>query len=259
MNWKLISVLFGIVLIQSELSHGNSQFPYSAEKPRTGNNSLRLGFSAIRCHSNLISTQPDVPLSFFQLPGFSAGVSLYQDLGKNFSLESGVLVSKRGYRTDHITFLPPESFHAELVENDNPYLTQTEIYSIDQYHFVDVPLILSYRKHFKKLSVELGAGGSAGFRLNESSTAYNYSTSEHFKNYNSSMPDTKVQWRFIARLGLEYMVSDYFSVRLDPIFQQDIVEFEPIYDFVANSSGATGRMYSYGLKIGLISNLSFKH
>lgn len=255
MDGNLKTVLVGMALVLTQLSFGSNDY-YTPRSKKDVGSKFRLGLSFLPSVTNYTSVSDPVHYTMNALPSFSGGVSFYKNLGNNISLESGLWLTRWSYQTEAITFLPPDLGH-NISPGNNPFLEENEVYAIDKYHFVESPLLLSYRKRMGRFALEIGGGASAAIRVYETSRAYDYTTGEHFQNYTNNALGQSIHFRWMARLGLEYCVSDFFAVRLDPIYMRDITSFEPAYDGVTNTSGSLGKLHDYGIKIGLISNLSF--
>jgi len=176
--------------------------------------------------------------------GFTAGFTLFFPLNNRFSIETGVLFSKKGEQTKELdlTFLNSPGGTIQPLSLSYNY----------HYHYLDIPLKLNYYI-LKKPSIFLSGGISTNLFLQEKLTSITKhsdgSTTINTEDVNSEM--NMINLAGIIGLGFEGEIlkigASNALIRIEPIFRHSIIS---IIDAPIN-----GFSYSFGINFGIIYNL----
>jgi hypothetical protein len=176
--------------------------------------------------------------------GFTAGFTLFFPLNNRFSIETGVLFSKKGEQTKELdlTFLNSPGGTIQPLSLSYNY----------HYHYLDIPLKLNYYI-LKKPSIFLSGGISTNLFLQEKLTSITKhsdgSTTINTEDVNSEM--NMINLAGIIGLGFEGEIlkigASNALIRIEPIFRHSIIS---IIDAPIN-----GYSYSFGINFGIIYNL----
>jgi hypothetical protein len=150
--------------------------------------------------------------------GYSAGLNIIFQVTKKFSLESGILFSKKGWNFtwDNLTF-------GDMIDPRYGFTYQTQQVGVTKgYEFqsIDIPLKINWTPGKKKFRFLAGVGCAASFNL----SGYRVigEKNEH-ESLNANIAEIGMLMSFNA--GAVYFINDHFSIRMLPEFQYLL--FEP--------------------------------
>lgn len=171
---------------------------------------------------------------------YSFGIySIYQ-LHKRLSLELGVYYANKGYKIDEIKFTT-----ATYLEND---WIGSVFYN---YRYIDVPLNINFYIINKKVKLFLSTGLNANILINEKTVIS--SDEVDVSSYNEINKPTRdnvapFNISFNGSLGLEYELSNHFTLRFQPHYQQFLTTIDTS-KWVNDEY--TVKLYNYGIRLGV--------
>lgn len=176
--------------------------------------------------------------------GYGFGASLFFDLSKDLTLESGINWSVKGY--DGTGAVSP-SGNVIGNPNSNGYETRSFFY----YNYLDFPLKIIYTFKSSKLNPFVSLGGVfnyfqvANYRTVNSfpdGTITDNTLQDDERNYNPLGVSAMIS------AGINYRLRDYISIRVEPFFNYGLTS-------IVNES-INEHLYAAGVKLGLIISFS---
>jgi opacity protein-like surface antigen len=170
---------------------------------------------------------------------YSFGIYSNYQLSKRFSLELGVYYANKGYKIDDITFTtanyPEEAGKGSVFYN---------------YRYIDVPLNMNFYIINKKVKLFLSTGLTANIFINQKgvikSDEFDVSI---FNERNKPFRDNTAPFNiaFNGSLGLEYELSQHFTLRLQPHYQRFLTTIDTSKWI---NDEYTVKLYNYGIRLG---------
>ena len=165
--------------------------------------------------------------------GYSAGLNIIYQITEKFSLESGILFTKKGWNFtfDNLTF-------GDMIDPRYGfiYLTQTQYSGLTKgYEFqsIDIPLKINWTPGKKKFRFLVGVGSAASFNL--SGERVRGESNEH---ESLIVNITEMGMLMSVNAGAVYFLNDHFSIRMLPEFQYLLFEPAEIFsDYKTMSLG----------------------
>ena len=165
--------------------------------------------------------------------GYTTGLNALFNLKSNFSLETGLQYSNKGYQTkmtDLIAFQPIDSLMPEKMK------------SIYNYHYVDVPFRFIYVIGRNKIRFLMSAGVTANIFIKETHTSVRIYSDRKERNTNPTAIDYKrVNFSPMLSLGIDYKINREINLRIEPTFRYGVLK---IID-----APVSGYLYNGGLNI----------
>jgi len=170
---------------------------------------------------------------------YSLGIYSTYQLSKRFSLELAVYYANKGYKIDEIKFT--------TVTNPDDGGVGSVFYN---YRYVDVPLNVNFYIINKKVKLFLSTGLTANVLINKktviSSDEFDVSTmNERNKPTRDNIAPFNIS--FNGSLGLEYELSNHFTLRLQPHYQRFLTTIDTS-KWVDDEY--TIKLYNYGIRLG---------
>ncbi len=182
---------------------------------------------------------------------YTTGISLLYSLNKKFEMESGLLLSAKGYAYkvpgEGVWQIPEwESFVGWEINDPAVPLEATTTYN---YQYLDVPLKLNWFLLHKKVRLFLSAGISGSLFLNEFvvQEAIFPDRAETSRYKEEDVDFNPVVLSLTGGAGIEYPLSDRLRIRFNPEFRHAVVP-------IANTPGRY-YLWSVGINTGMFINL----
>lgn len=174
--------------------------------------------------------------------GYTIGLNFSLKLNKRLSLETGILLSDKGEKTEQTSL---GYISGQQVTSDQA------IYYNFNYHYIycDIPIKANYYILTKKAKIFLTAGVSSNiFLFQNVGTVLEYM--DGHKERNSSFDNSgfyRINLAVLAGLGFEYALSDKLHMKFEPIFRHSLTS-------IINAP-IKGYLYSVGMNSGVYYSL----
>jgi hypothetical protein len=146
--------------------------------------------------------------------GYSVGLSVLYDLNQSISLETGVLFSDRGEKTEEL----------DLIGMDTVFNYPSKARFIYHYQYLDVPVKINIYLLRSNLSIFVSGGVSANFLLNEFSRVKGEkSDGSEFEEKTESDQLEPFNLQVLIGAGIDYELSEKFSIRFEPVFRRSVM------------------------------------
>jgi Outer membrane protein beta-barrel domain len=165
---------------------------------------------------------------------YTTSVNISYTIKKNFSIETGIQYSNKGYQTKDIEFTFPDP---------DPAVPE-KVKTIYNYHYLAIPLRSNFIFGENKIRFIASVGVEVEFLINESQTSILYfpnNTTRIIESIGSEY--RKVNLSPFLSLGADYKINDKMNLRLQPIFRYGVLK--------TSDTPLTDLLYSVGLNIGL--------
>lgn len=168
--------------------------------------------------------------------GYSAGFNVAYAFNPRFTLEAELLFSNKGENTKKY----------DLGNTSFPNIqTSSKIVYRKNYYYLDIPLKINYYLLTGKVKFFLTTGVSVNTFLGQSTfitTEYNDGAENSYIG-KTQPPFEKINIAFLAGLGLNYDLTDRYSLKFEPIYKRSI-------NSIINAP-VKSYLYSIGLNLGI--------
>jgi len=146
--------------------------------------------------------------------GFSGGLNVGFNPNSWFGIESGILYTNKGYRTEKDYFKQDQ----EVAILNNSQWIRT-VYS---FHYIDIPLKMRFSARLDKISFFAAAGITTGF------LAVQKNTIQCEREKDSASPNYASHYNRInlsptVSAGIDYKVTSKSSLRIEPIYRYGVL------------------------------------
>ena len=146
--------------------------------------------------------------------GYSAGLSVVYTLNQNISLESGVLFTDRGEKTNELDFSGIDTIYNYPKNGKISY----------HYQYLDIPVKINIILLRNNFSIFFSGGVSANFLLNE------FHRVKGEKNdgseFEEKTDDDRLEpfnLQLLIGAGVDYNLTENFSIRFEPVFRRSVI------------------------------------
>ena len=188
-----------------------------AQSPEKG---LRLGLivSPDYAYRSITTNDPAYELGVeiqndYHVPrlGFTTGLGLLADLSRRLTLETGLLIADKGYRTERVSYT---DINGDLLGEGRSRFHD---------YFLEIPLKVNLTVLDKGLKVYLAAGVSGGLHLQQRWVARINPEDKVQTTVSKNVEEVDpLSFSLIGGLGLEYQGSERISLRLEPAFRYSL-------------------------------------
>lgn len=113
----------------------------------------------------------------------------------------------------------PTSIDSTLVPVYEPTTSTTT--GKNQYHYLEIPLLVGYQHKFKKVNIEIGTGVSYGFFISANGKLPEISNTS-FLDLNKQTDLIQNNFNFLLYVGLEYKLNNKWGILLKPNYKQNL-------------------------------------
>jgi len=168
--------------------------------------------------------------------GFTVGMNVSYQVKENWSVEAGIHYSNKGFQTQkrHIYYVDPNQpipdpiYHMKFVDN---------------FHCIDIPLKFNYIRGSQKLRFIGSVGLTSNILVSHQQKMFIYYPDQTEKQLAPNQFDySSFNISPTLSLGVDYKVNSYSSLRIEPTFRYNMLNFI--------DAPLSGRLYSIGLNLG---------
>lgn len=230
---------------------------------KTTDHDLRIGFEFLPEGANYPSDRLNVANQSYHL-SLTYGIS-------NLYLKTGIGVrsmkDKGEYTLEYNKYLGNYQHVYEVTfdSTENGIVPTYHTFNVDVYdtvnhvrigesairsHYLDIPLLIGYRKDFGKFALHIHAGPNVSFLMGREAATANYPEEQiRILNRQQYVPARmKVNWQLMAGAGIDYHLTDRFDLSIEPAFRYYLSpEFSD-----SKTQGGIG----FGLRVGLSYSIS---
>lgn len=171
--------------------------------------------------------------------GYTSGLTFDVNMGKRFTLETGVLFADKGIKMD-------ETVYDQIYSNGTKHIYSTTKTKFHNY-FLDIPIKANINILSKRFKLYVSIGAALNIVLGYKKVSEVSFPNLQFTNYTNSNFNTSHQSPFsitlLLGIGASYELTKKIVLKIEPIYRQSLIS-----TFQLKSDGV---FYSIGTNIGL--------